>query len=239
MHHFILIALVALPAPAHAQNKHFITAGGGKPYGGKLAAVAAVSIDIEAATSNDFAAFAAEIAARNACSSAGHAYLPAHAQADGQGCVDPAIWGGCGSVGQATAGGICITVGPGALVAAPSDAPTTLEWGGGVGFGSTSATDGEANTATISAAAGSYPAADYCAALNAGGHSDWFLPSRSELATLYANTAVLSGVNAGFYWSSTEDISTNIWLRNLTTGFETGGNQSGNFQNVRCIRRHD
>jgi len=49
-------------------------------------------------------------------------------------------------------------------------------------------------------------AADVCANLVLGGHSDWFLPSKNELNQMYINLKNngLGGFASDFYWSSTE-----------------------------------
>ena len=70
---------------------------------------------------------------------------------------------------------------------------------------STAIGTGAANTAIIIAANLGTTAAAACAAVNAGGYNDWYLPSRYELDAI--NNALTSGYNfvAGkYYWSSSE-----------------------------------
>jgi hypothetical protein len=105
----------------------------------------------------------------------------------------------------------------------PSDAPTDLAWtidgcAGGDGdpwpiwIGANSTTNGLLNTNKAVTKGGSwYPAAWYCSNLVFGGHSDWFLPARSQFQVLYANKNAIGGfVNPRvknyhyIYWSSTE-----------------------------------
>lgn len=85
---------------------------------------------------------------------------------------------------------------------------------------------------------GPFEAAQYCATLNAHGHSDWYLPSVSELTTLYNNRAAIGefqttgGVR---YWSSTSQ--TNIFA--AAVDFSDGrlkGTIKDTKLSVRCIR---
>jgi Protein of unknown function (DUF1566) len=69
------------------------------------------------------------------------------------------------------------------ICAMPSDAPQTMPW---------------------------KSATEYAAGLDALGHKDWRLPTRSELHVLFQNRAAIGGLNqsgsgpAGWYWSATE-----------------------------------
>ena len=45
-------------------------------------------------------------------------------------------------------------------------------------------------------------AKDYVHRLNAGGHSDWRLPTAGELAALYKNSPFFPGTGAAWYWTS-------------------------------------
>ena len=86
------------------------------------------------------------------------------------------------------------------LVAAPTDAPTTLSWGnsGGLGVGcnnfgtnadSTGIGYGATNTMTVLNAAcdSTGSAFHYVDTLSLDGYADWFLPSRDELYEMYKN----------------------------------------------------
>lgn len=93
-------------------------------------------------------------------------------------------------------------------------------------------TDGKSNTQKIVAALGesSDYAAGLCYTLTHGGlpEGSWFLPSMSELKTLYNNkTKVNAGLaslgspslpTGGYYWSSTEYSSGNALGLNLSSG---------------------
>ena len=72
---------------------------------------------------------------------------------------------------------------------------------------------GFANTAALVAIAGNnYPAAEYCDALDEGGHNDWYLPALNQLIsglTVYGshfgeNSTWGGFAGFAFYWSSTE-----------------------------------
>jgi len=157
-----------------------------------------------------------------------------------------------GNVGPA--GGIVFqTDGTNGLEAAPSDQDdgTGAEWGcidtdiAGAG----SLTDGAANTAEIlavgcesgnPAAPGGNPvAANLVDAYSLNGYSDWFLPSRDELNTLYSQKAIVGGFASASYWSSSYDnVSTFpyfAWVQ-----YFDGGSQSTNAKyvlfRVRAVR---
>jgi hypothetical protein len=101
---------------------------------------------------------------------------------------------------------------PHGLIAAISDQSTGIRWYNG-GYTTTGATGtaigtGLSNTNTIitsqGATATSY-AAGLARAYKGGGYTDWYLPSKDELAKLYAMKLLGFGGFAGSaYWSSTE-----------------------------------
>jgi len=73
-------------------------------------------------------------------------------------------------------------------------------------------------------------AATYCDNYTYGGYSDWFLPSKDEMAALYANrTAVSSSISTSTsYWSSSEDIiqistipNGRVWIVGISTTIAT------------------
>ena len=111
---------------------------------------------------------------------------------------------------------------------------------------STGASAGKANTATLvvtdsnSVQPGVQPhiAAQYCDDLNHGGHTDWYLPARNELAVMYINRAAIGGLNisGSNYWSSSQDNTNSAWRRRFSDGDEYGNNKNYTFL-VRCARR--
>jgi hypothetical protein len=96
-----------------------------------------------------------------------------------------------------------------------------------------------------------------------GGYTDWYLPSKSEMAYIYCksnanahNTSFphedpdclfLGGKSTqltGFdttnqsYWTSSENAAGNAWWQNMSTGGQFGDLKSQNYR-VRCVRRYD
>ncbi|HVK61324.1 MAG TPA: DUF1566 domain-containing protein [Bdellovibrionales bacterium] len=103
-------------------------------------------------------------------------------------------------------------------------------------------------------------AADFCNDMVYGGYSDWYLPSKTELAHLYCKstpsshstsnpqenvncggsppTAQLSGFHVGYYWSSTEYDDRFAWSQSFTNGSQYGPGGKGTTRPVRCVRRY-
>ncbi len=116
--------------------------------------------------------------------------------------------------------------------------------------GTTSDFDGLANTDRIND--DNHPAAQFCRALRIGGHDDWYLPSRDELAMLCRNLGTTrpttpdlfktDGVEAfdeeGWYWSSTElaRSSYGAWIVDFEDGTQYGYGKNLQFA-VRAVRR--
>ncbi len=103
--------------------------------------------------------------------------------------------------------------------------------------GTSSNTDGEANTnAMATAGLSAHPAGKACRDLG----SQWFLPAKDELNALYtlSSHSPLSAMVrlANYYWASTQLSATNAWLQDLSSGYQLNDNKTyGTF--VRCLRR--
>ena len=52
-----------------------------------------------------------------------------------------------------------------------------------------------------------HPAAALCRAYRSSNEGDWFLPSKEELHELYSKKDTVGGLTCNFYWSSSEDNS--------------------------------
>ncbi|MBC5644914.1 DUF4906 domain-containing protein [Parabacteroides sp. BX2] len=82
----------------------------------------------------------------------------------------------------------------------------------------------------------------YCSSLVAEGHSDWRLPTRGELGTIFTYRLSLQSV-IGFtpfrtdyyHWSSTPGGNYDRWIRIFTNGLE-GSDLDGNSNIARCVR---
>ncbi len=128
------------------------------------------------------------------------------------------------------------------LEAASSDQATTYAWGGSgtaIGGTGTGIGSGEANTAAIVAAlqdnGGTVYAAKICDELNEGGFTDWFLPSKDELAELYDQKTTVGGFSSSDYWSSSEYDSTNAWRQTFASGYQIGIYRGLDYR-VRAVR---
>ncbi len=213
----ILIAAALTAAATDATAQKFYATPGGPHYAKVMATLTATG-----AAANDQAntlhAVAGSIEARNACASAGLVFLPSHPDTDAAGCVDPALWGNrCTAIGQAKGGGICVTIGPGAIVAATSDFNAT--W---------------------------LDAAAYCASHNAGGFTDWRLPTVSELVAAYQVDGAHPGLS-GFEHPHTVSGQDTAGFSNRADGVyktNTGTIYSANYfktnvERYRCFRTNN
>lgn len=109
--------------------------------------------------------------------------------------------------------------------------------------GASSATSGATNTATLITlvdAGATYNAAAYCASLNVGGTTGWYLPSHLEMGVLNSNQAAIGGFMNGsagnYYWTSVENSSSvaNCW--DFFAGGYYGGSKASPY-NIRCVRK--
>jgi len=65
-------------------------------------------------------------------------------------------------------------------------------------------------------------AAKLCSDLSYGGQNDWFLPSKDELAQMYAQKSTIGGFGYDYYWSSSEGSSyaDDAWLQYFSSGYQ-------------------
>lgn len=83
--------------------------------------------------------------------------------------------------------------------------------------GVTSIIDGPGNTAALSALGAGYVAAVWCKSLNINGYTDWYLPSRNEIAVLYYFLKPSTTLNATFSGYNSNAVSPQPINTNYTT----------------------
>ncbi len=77
-------------------------------------------------------------------------------------------------------------------------------------------------------------AAKLCRDYTGGGKTDWFLPSKDELAQLYAERAAVGGLSV-LYWSSSEANADNAWGQYFNSGTQPNLSKSA-MPYVRAVR---
>ena len=132
------------------------------------------------------------------------------------------------------------------LIASTTDVSSGIQWynGSGIKAGASGVAigTGSANTTAIVNAqgTGSY-AAQLCKSLTTCGYTDWYLPSKEELDTLYAHKSAIGGFTATCYWSSTEynpSPSGNAWYYDIpisASSYNMYGNKANTYA-VRAVR---
>ena len=146
-------------------------------------------------------------------------------------------------LGQSYGGGVIFFLdqtGVHGLIAAPNDQGDVLPWFNGAiletGATETGLGEGAGNTASIVAAQGEGTyAASVCDQLVLNGFDDWFLPSKAELEVLFANRALVGGLQDTFYWSSTEHGEGSAWEQSFGSGAQYYANKNFPIR-VRAIR---
>lgn len=109
----------------------------------------------------------------------------------------------------------------------------TMKWGDKVQVGTlcpgVDCGNGQSRSAAIAALGTQYQLATYCESLTEGGHSDWYLPSRSEISHIYSvrTTGMLAGtfdaVNSFPYYASSSEYSVDYyWIAIFNNGGGTG-----------------
>ena len=93
-----------------------------------------------------------------------------------------------------------------------------IEWGsaGETEAGAQHEWDGLANTEALINSEHQHPAAEWAAALDIEGLTDWYLPARRELALCYANVPEL--FEKRWYWSSTQCSPYYAWTQTFDDG---------------------
>lgn len=81
-------------------------------------------------------------------------------------------------------------------------------------------------------------AARLCGDLVLAGYSDWYLPSKDELARLYENRVAVGGFASEWYWSSTELNNNKAWGINFASGATSNhySTPKSNTFSVRAVR---
>ena len=100
---------------------------------------------------------------------------------------------------------------------------------------------GAQNTIDIIADTGGVAATNasaYCADLVYGGYSDWFLPSKDELAQLRIQRDAIGDLQTAEYWTSTEYLNGwgMAWAQRIDTGVQASRNKSSQTAYVRPVR---
>ncbi len=92
--------------------------------------------------------------------------------------------------------------------------------------------DGTSYTAT------QYYAANLCSKLTYGGYDDWFLPSKDELAQMYAQKDIIGGFGSNYYWSSSESSNgaEEAWDQHFGSGSQEYYDRSYDQDRVRPLR---
>ena len=80
-------------------------------------------------------------------------------------------------------------------------------------------------------------AAHVATSYNGGGKSDWFLPSKNELAQLYSQKTVVGGfVEVKSYWSSSENLASTASGQHFGTGTQSSALLKSTTHHVRPVR---
>lgn len=112
------------------------------------------------------------------------------------------------------------------------DTPS-LEWGPvGKTTAATSNWDGLGNTLALTG--DKHPAAQHCAAMDANGFSDWYLPARRE-ASLCAATCP-DAFSEGWHWTSTQYSAHGAHIQDFSDGHQHNRFKDGSYR-VRAVRR--
>ena len=83
-------------------------------------------------------------------------------------------------------------------------------------------------------------AMDACDNLTYGGYSDWVLPSKNVLNTMYIHKNEIGGFSSTYYWSSTEynSGSSYAWYQDFKYGYQDDDGKKYTHR-VRCVRKEN
>ena len=86
-----------------------------------------------------------------------------------------------------------------------------------------------------------WQALDACNNLTYGGYSDWILPSKEVLNTMYIHKNEIGGFSSTYYWSSTEygSGSSYAWYQDFKDGYQSDDHKNLNTYRVRCVRQEN
>jgi len=126
------------------------------------------------------------------------------------------------------------------LIAAPFDQSTGAQWGchGTTISGADGTAIGTGNQNTIDIMNGCSTAgiaARICGDLVLNGYSDWYLPSKDELAVIYSNKGLIGGFAAAGYWSSSENSYLVAWFQLFNDGSQSSHGKFSAYY-VRAVR---
>ena len=79
---------------------------------------------------------------------------------------------------------------------------------------------------------------DACNNLTYGGYSDWILPAKEVLNTMFIHKNEIGGFSSAWYWSSTEFGSSSAWEQEFYNGNQNTSHK-GDTDHVRCVRREN
>lgn len=86
--------------------------------------------------------------------------------------------------------------------------------------GADSHIDGPANTAALLTSGEDHPAANYCKAYSADGHTDFFLPARLDMVMTHICAKSIFNTE-GYYWTSTQNSRSSAFVQDFEFGFSS------------------